>query len=130
MATEARTFEFLQSEFDNHKGAHHEFNLHNANGAFSFDQPLLSAIIDPHNCDQQHLTLDPGTSFVVGFSDVHGLPMKTWGALLDRGLHAESIFKLPMLAVAEPVSWALMVAGLPTIAGFGERLSRFQLRQG
>lgn len=117
----AKTFEFELSEFDNHEGAHHEFNFHDANGVHAYDQQPFSTVIDTHNYDWRSLTLDPGQTLVVGFSDVHGPAMETWGVKTADGMHAESLLKLPVPAVPEPSTWVLMVASCMTLIGLGRR---------
>jgi hypothetical protein len=112
VSNQAQTFEFMLSEFDNHEGLHHEFNFYNANGTQAYDEQPFSAIIDPHNYDWTHLMLDPGTSLVVGFSDVNAPAMETWGVRTADGIHAEAWLKLPVPAVPEPSTWALMMVSL------------------
>jgi hypothetical protein len=121
VTAQAQSFEFKLSEFDNHAGAHHEFNFHNAGGVTAYDAAPFDPLIDEHNYDWSHLMLDAGSSLVVGFSDVHGPVMETWGVRNADGSHAEGLGRLPVPAVPEPSTVALMLGGLGLLAVRGAR---------
>lgn len=120
-----KTFEFELSEFDNHEGLHDEFNFHDANGVHDYDQRPFSAAVDTHNYGWSSITLDPGASMVMGFSDVHGPAMETWGVRTADGIHSETLLKLPVPTVPEPSTLALMLASFVSLIALGRRPSAF-----
>lgn len=114
------TFEFMLSEADAHH-LHDEVKFLNANGNYRYDGPPISASLDLHNYDWTHLSLLPGDSLMVGFSDIHGPTLENWGVKLADGTVSMGTGLLPVPApVPEPESLALALVGLMVV-----QLNRF-----
>jgi hypothetical protein len=105
-------FEFMLSEAYNHH-LHDETDFRNANGSYRYDGLPFLALLDPHNYDWSNLSLLPGDTLMVGFSDIHAPTLANWGIKLADGSVSMGNGMLPVPApVPEPGSVVLMLLGL------------------